>query len=46
MGFFENIMKIVSYFQFSLIISQFRMILKERMIVQISNICIAKASVF
>jgi len=45
MGFFENIMKIVSYFQFSLIISHFRMILKERMMVEIDNSCIAKASV-
>jgi len=37
-------MKIVFYFQFILIISHFRMILKESMIVEISNISIVKVS--
>lgn len=45
-GIFEKMMKIISYFQFILVISHFRMILKENMIVEISNTSIAKTSVF
>ena len=45
-GVFEKTMKIVSYFQFILVKSHFRMILKESMIVEISNTSIAKASIF
>ena len=42
---FKEMLKIVSYFQFSLITSHFEMILKESMIVEISNTSISKASV-
>ena len=38
----KEMLKIVSYFQFSLIASHFEMILKESMIVEISNTSIAK----
>ena len=39
-------MKIVSYFQFILVKSHFRMILNENMIVEISNTSIAKKQRF
>ena len=41
----KEMLKIVSYFQFSLIASHFGMILQESMIVETSNSSIAKASV-
>ena len=45
MEFLKEMLKIVSYFQFSRIASHFEMILKESMIVEISNTSISKASV-
>ena len=45
MEFLKEMLKIVSYFQFSLIASHFEMILKESMIVEISNTNMAKASI-
>ena len=45
-GIFEKMMKIVSYFQFILIISHFEMILKESMIVKTNKISIAKSQRF
>ena len=42
MKFLKEILKIVSYFQFSLTTSHFEMILQESMIVEISNTSIAK----
>lgn len=39
-------MKLISYFQFILIISHFEMILKESMIVKTSKISIAKSQRF
>ena len=44
-GVVEKTMKIVSYSQFILVKSHFRMILKESMIVEISNTNMAKASI-
>jgi len=45
-GVVEKTMKIVSYSQFILVKSHFRMILNENMIVEISNTSIAKAQGF
>lgn len=45
MEFLKEMLKIVSYFQFILIESHFEMILKESMIVEISNTNMAKASI-
>jgi len=45
MKFLKEMLKIVSYFQFILIESHFKMILKESMIVEISNTNMAKASI-
>jgi len=45
MEFLKEMLKIVSYFQFILIESHFEIILKESMIVEISNTSISKASV-
>ena len=45
MELLKEMLKIVAYFQFILIASHFEMILKESMIVEISNTSIAKASV-
>ena len=42
MEFLKEMLKIVSYFQFILIESHFEIILKESMIVEISNTSIAK----
>ena len=44
--FLKEMLKIVAYFQFILVISHFGMILQESMIVEINNTSIAKASVF
>ena len=40
--YFEKMLKIVSYFQFIIIASHFGMILQKSIIVEISNISIAK----
>ena len=45
MEFLKEMLKIVAYFQFILVISHFGMILKESMIVEISNTNMAKASI-
>ena len=45
MEFLKEMLKIVSYFQFIIIALHFEMILKESMIVEISNTNMAKASI-
>lgn len=42
MGFLKEMLKIVAYFQFILVISHFGMILQKSIMVEISNTSIAK----